>query len=72
MNTRNTPDPVMPTDIDDVLAGLAQEIQGDEFDVIQALTEFTYALPIQARVALAAEMLVCRFPTLQSSSITGA
>jgi len=68
MDNRNTATKIVPTDIDDVLAGLAQEIKGDEFDVIQALTEFTYALPIQARVALATEMLVCRFPTLQNAA----
>ncbi len=54
-------------DVNDLLTSLAKEIEGDEFDATSALTQFTYAMPIQDRIALAAAMLTSQLPTLQNA-----
>jgi hypothetical protein len=54
-------------DMNKLLASLAKEIEGDEFDATSALTQFTYAMPVQDRIAMAAAMLSSHLPTLQNA-----
>jgi hypothetical protein len=56
-----------PPDVNKLLTSLAEEIKGDEFDATGALTQFTYAMPVQDRVALAAAMLSSQLLTLQNA-----
>ena len=60
--------PSEPPDLDELLAGLVRDIEGDEFDVTHALTEFTFAMPIQGRLGLAAAMLTSSFPVLREAA----
>jgi len=60
--------PSEPPDLDELLASLARDIQGDEFGVTHALTEFTFAMPIQGRLGLAAAMLTSSFPVLREAA----
>lgn len=59
------PPPGAPTDLSELLAAFNKEFQGTEFDAAGAISQFTYAMPTEVRVALAAAMATCEFPMLR-------